>query len=358
MVCEWGGKVLNGLGLFAGIGGLDLGLERAGLVRSICFVENDTYAQKVLALRFPQVAIWDDVKTFDGREWAGEIDFISGGFPCQDVSVAGKQAGLGGSRSGLWKEFRRIIGEIRPLLALIENVPGLFNNGFDAVLADLAEIGYDAEWTVLSAKDMGAPHLRKRVFILGYAHRAGFNGAQKRESLETGSGSGAAGKDKAGEFARSSKQSKAMANANGTTRRKQGNTSKKIIRSKKKQRLGRCGQDVANTKSERKRTISKRQRAKRKRTVNFDGRNETAAVCNAECGGCGGKPRRGAGAEFADRHIGEWWTVEPALGRVAHGVPARVDRLKCLGNAVVPQCAEYIGRTIMRAIKGGADDGE
>jgi len=195
-------RMLNGLGLFAGIGGLELGLERSGLVRTRCFVEFDPYAQRVLARRFPDVPIWDDVRSFHAPE--GSFDAISFGFPCQDISVAGRRAGIEeGTRSGLWSEGKRIISEVRPSICLIENVAALFSwfdiegrtalpeidlsnpgdrdrigeeiimdviqeQGITICIRDLAEIGYNAEWCIISAADMGAPHLRKRIFIVAY----------------------------------------------------------------------------------------------------------------------------------------------------------------------------------------------
>ena len=164
--------MLNELGLFAGINGIGLGLERAGLSHPACFVEFDSYAQKVLAKRYPEVPIWDDVRTFDGKPWKGHIDIISGGFPCQDISVAGKGKGIQeGTRSGLWLEFKRIISEVRPRFAVIENVPMLTVRGGTGVIADLAEIGYNAEWSVISAKGVGGCHLRKRMFIVAYPEK-------------------------------------------------------------------------------------------------------------------------------------------------------------------------------------------
>jgi DNA (cytosine-5)-methyltransferase 1 len=242
--------MLNGLGLFAGIGGLEVGLERAGLVSPVCFVEKNDYAQKVLAKRFPEVPIWDDIITFDGKAWKGYIDFISGGFPCQDVSCAGKREGLDGARSGLWSEYRRIISEIRPLFAHIENVTGLYTAGIERIDADLAEIEYSIEWMPLSAKEIGADHLRSRIFGIAYPFS---------ERLEA---------------YRNNRSSKAI----------------QKIRSSNK--------------------------------------------------------------DYFANARGRFWETASRTYRGIDGVPDRVDRLKCLGNAVVPQCAEYIGRLIMDRIKG------
>lgn len=161
--------VLNELALFAGAGGGILGGKLLGF-RTVCAVEIDAYCASVLAARqndghlepFP---IWDDVRTFDGRPWRGIVDVVSGGFPCQDISSAGKRAGINGARSGLWREFARIIGEVRPAFAFIENSPHLRTRGLEVVLGDLARLGYDATWGVVGADAAGAPHLRRRIWI-------------------------------------------------------------------------------------------------------------------------------------------------------------------------------------------------
>ena len=152
--------------LFSGIGGIDLGLERAGM-KAIWMCEIEPYARKVLAKHWPDIPIYEDVRTID--ETVERPDVLCGGFPCQDVSFAGKRAGLNeGTRTGLWIEFARIIRILRPQYVLLENVPGLLSLGFGRVLGDLAEIGYDAEWQVLSAAQFGAWHIRRRVFIIAY----------------------------------------------------------------------------------------------------------------------------------------------------------------------------------------------
>jgi DNA (cytosine-5)-methyltransferase 1 len=169
---------VNELALFAGAGGGILGGHLLGW-RTVCAVEWDAYAAGVLVQRqndgvlapFP---IWDDVRTFDGKPWRGIVGIISGGFPCQDISVAGKGGGIRhGERSGLWKEMVRIVGDVRPRYAFIENTPALAFRGLDDVIADIAALGYDAEWTCLGAQDVGAPHRRKRIWILAYADGVG-----------------------------------------------------------------------------------------------------------------------------------------------------------------------------------------
>ena len=165
-----GGNGLNELALFAGAGGGILGGHLLGW-RTVCAVEWESYPASVLLARqndgiLPPFPIWDDVQTFDGNPWRGIVDVVSGGFPCQDISAAGKGAGIDGERSGMWKEMARIIGEVRPSYAFVENSPMLTTRGLGTVLADLAQMGFDAEWGVLSAADVGANHLRERIWIV------------------------------------------------------------------------------------------------------------------------------------------------------------------------------------------------
>lgn len=161
---------MNELALFAGVGGGILGGELLGW-RTVCAVERDAYAAGVLAQRqndgcLPPFPIWSDITTFDGRPWKGIVDVVSGGFPCQDISVAGKGAGIKGERSGLWSEMFRIIREVRPKFVFVENSPALTSRGLGKVLGDLAQIRYDAEWGVLGAWQVGAPHKGDRIWIL------------------------------------------------------------------------------------------------------------------------------------------------------------------------------------------------
>lgn len=159
---------MNHLSLFSGIGGLDLAAEWAGF-RTVGFVERDPYCQRVLAKHWPGVPIWDDVREFHpGPRFAG---IISGGFPCQDISYAGDGAGLAGERSGLWYEFARIIGDVGPRFVVVENVAALLDRGLADVLGTLADLGFDAEWSTVSACSVGAPHMRQRVFIVAYSDR-------------------------------------------------------------------------------------------------------------------------------------------------------------------------------------------
>ena len=161
---------MNELHLFAGAGGGILGGILLGH-RTVCAVELEPYCRKVLLQRqrdgiLPKFPIWDDICTFDGTPWKGKVDIVCGGFPCQDISAAGKGAGITGERSGLWSEMARIIGEIRPKYAFVENSPMLVGRGLTRVIGDLAEMGYNASWIVLGASDVGANHKRERIWIL------------------------------------------------------------------------------------------------------------------------------------------------------------------------------------------------
>jgi DNA (cytosine-5)-methyltransferase 1 len=269
--------------LFAGIGGIELGLERAGM-RTVWQVEKDDFARRVLAKHWPDARRHDDVCTFppgDPDDW--RCDLICGGFPCQDISFAGRGAGLAGKRSGLWSEFARIVGVLRPRYVLVENVAALLVRGMDAVLGTLASLGYDAEWHVIPAAAVGAPHLRERVFILAYAE----SGDAGRAIVNDGQRSG---QDRASDGSR-------LRDEPGGRREALGNT-------------------------------------------NLPG------LAFRPC--LGGDARtKLATSERANREGNGQWAVEPDVGRVAHGVSNRVARLRCLGNAVVPQVAQFIGERIM-----------
>ena len=245
--------------LFTGIGGLDLGLERSGM-ECAWQVENDPYCIRVLEKHWPEVKRYGDIKEITWEE-VEPVDLVCGGFPCQPVSVAGKQLRQEDER-WLWPEFERCLRILRPRIALMENVPGLLAGGMGDVLGDLSGLGYDAEWDSLPAAALGAPHLRYRVFIVAYRNRRG--------------------------------------------------------------REGEWGGGVLNCERE---------------AFRDDADGCSGAVADTYDSGL-------------ERRLGHgWWTVEPNVGRVAHGVPKRVDRLRTLGNAVVPQLAQWIGERIQDAIQ-------
>jgi DNA (cytosine-5)-methyltransferase 1 len=330
------------LDLFSGIGGFSLGLERAGF-RTVAFCEIAPSCRHLLATHWPDVPCFDDVTTLTG-EMVGPVDAICGGFPCQDISFAGKGAGLAGERSGLWREYARLIGELRPRYVIVENVAALLGRGLGDVLGDLASLGYDAWWDCIPAAAVGAPHRRDRLWIVAYpggVEHEGYGDALRQEI--------AAGLSRAAAAA----AHVAHAESDGGRARLREHDPAGCRRALS----GDCGSDVANTTGERRgearglrRGQSQERSASRSETIHAAdtprvGRLET--VVNEQ-----GPHRRrtGAGQPAGNGSpCGGLWSTEPDVGRVAHGVPARVDRLHGLGNAVVPQIPEIIGRAILNA---------
>jgi DNA (cytosine-5)-methyltransferase 1 len=233
--------------LFAGIGGIGLGLERTGAFKVVWQVENDKYATDVLKKHWADVPRWGDVRTFPPEPKGWGCDFITAGFPCQDISAAGLGKGLDGERSGLFYETIRILTEVQPKYVLLENVAALLYRGLGKVLSSLYEIGYSSEWYTVRASDVGAPHKRERVFIFAYSDS--FRRKRRAEKPLQGV------EDLQGKFERS---------------------------------------------------------------------------------------REG---------FGKLWATGAAVCRVADGVPYRLDRIRVLGNAVVPQVAEFMGRLMLERIK-------
>jgi DNA (cytosine-5)-methyltransferase 1 len=277
--------------LFAGIGGFDLGFERAGMSCK-WQVEIDDYANRVLAKHWPDVARHRDIRCCGGHNLS-PVDVICGGFPCQDISYAGRGAGLDGERSGLFFEAVRLVCELRPRVVVLENVAALLTRGLDRVLGTLAEIGYDAEWHCVPAASVGAPHIRDRVFVIG-------------------------------------------------TLSADANSSRQLHRQAKVESAIR-GVDATNNRTGR-------------REQQQEGREKTRDVADSDSRGLEGADTQGrnirhvmwgSGKSGRETH----WAVEPDVGRVAHGVPKRVDRLRGLGNAVVPQVAEFIGRQIVESMQ-------
>ena len=281
------------LDLFAGIGGFTVGLEKAGF-ETVAFCEIDPYAQKVLNNNWPGVKIYDDVRGITAERLAADgigVDVITGGFPCQDISIAGAGAGLEGERSGLWSECARLLRDIQPRYAIFENVTNLLNGErgawFRRILWDISSIGYDAEWHCIPASAVGAHHRRDRIWIVAYPARTR---VQARRTYGMGDEYRSQGDPRQSQSA--SKQTCVVANA----------ASKRVERS-----------------------WSTRQQESQAHV------REAILVR-----GC-------------TRVRAENWETEPAMGRVVDGVPDRSHRLKCLGNAVVPQIPEIIGKTIMEA---------
>jgi DNA (cytosine-5)-methyltransferase 1 len=253
--------------LFAGIGGFDLAAERVGFEVK-WQVEIDPYAQRVLEKHWPHVRRYGDIRGVSDPE---RVDILCGGFPCQDISHAGRRAGIDGDHSGLWSEQLRLADVLGPDYLLVENVPALLGGGMGRVLRDLAAVGFDAEWDCLPASAFGAPHRRDRVWLLAYPNRSRLERRERSVMSE---------------------------------RARQWFT-------------GPRGAYVSDA----------------------DDQGEPGRAFNAST--------RASLSQFVRRD--EWWRVEPDVGRVAHGVPARVDRLRGLGNAIVPQVAEFIFSRIKEA---------
>ena len=311
------------LSLFAGIGGFDLGLERTGGFKTVAFCEFDKKAQLVLAKHWPGVPIYDDVRTLTGERLAADgvaVDCIVGGFPCQDISTAGTGAGIEGERSGLWADYARLIGELRPRNVIVENVSALLGRGLDRVLGDLASLGYDADWHCIPASRVGAPHRRDRIWIVAYPASC------LRWALagSMGSSSGACRREKArGPLQEGLRHPRDGGLATG------GATLAHAI-SLGQSGSGQLGDDGGTD------TLADAGFVNVKRFISrIADAQERQEQGQRPLGSC----RDGDG----------WWAVEPEVGRVAHGIPGRVDRLKQLGNAVVPQVVELIGRAILAA---------
>jgi len=294
--------------LFSGIGGIDYGFEQTGYFKTKWFSETNKYACAVLRKHWPNIPNLGDITKIN-LENTPKVDVIVGGFPCQDVSVAGKRAGLKeGTRSGLWNFYATTIRQLRPKYAVIENVPGLFTRGFEKVLSDLAKIGYDAEWYCIPASAVGAPHRRDRIWIMAYPNHSG-SGASGYEIDEI------------------------------EPKTNTGWQEQSFFR------IGRQREDVAYPQSE----FSKRCESER----NPRGKPERSTGNGSDDKNVADTSGRRFGTQKGEICTGghssinkNWWSVEPNVGRVAHGIPSRVDRIRCLGNAVVPQAAQIIAEAI------------
>jgi DNA (cytosine-5)-methyltransferase 1 len=284
--------------LFSGCGGLDLGLDWSGFTcKWQC--EIDEFANRILEKNWPSVTRYRDIKKIDTKELE-RVDLIAGGFPCQDISNAGTGDGLDGERSGLFFEVVRIVRSLRPRYLLLENVSALLVRGLDRVLGSLAEIGYNAEWHCVSAAHFGAPHIRDRIFILAYPHRSQCSGSRLPSGVH---------------------EEQPHIISGGSCR----------------YASPAVGKNVADSASERQ-----------------SGPGEPFLKMCTEA------QSNWQAIVTEPSSINEVWKVEPGMGRVVDGVSNRVHssgRLKCLGNAVVPQIGEFFGNQILsfhRAIEDEA----
>jgi len=351
------------LDLFSGIGGFSLGLEATGGFDTVAFCECDKKARLVLDKHWPGVKQYDDVKELNASILEQDDikpDIICGGFPCQDLSLANKNAlGLDGERSGLWSEYARLIGEIRPRYAIVENVATLLFRGVGRVLGDLAEIGYDAEWHCVPASAVGAPHRRDRIWIIAYCNP-----------------------DSDGESISTEHDEKEPRVQEHVSQPQQGNGEQGSHRKSKVPQPGCIRQDVSDTMRELQAERRERPSVEEKGggwedqqgrgDSNVGERPVRTARCDTQETGrrkhdvsdpsgerFQGCPVHKSGSKKGERIIkrssfargvGETrrhWAVEPNVGRVANGVPNRVDRIMQLGNAVVPQIPYLIGLAIL-----------
>ena len=292
--------MLNILDLFSGIGGFSLGLEWTGGFQTVAFCENNLSCHKVLNKYWKNVPIYLDIKEMIlerlRKDKIPKIDIITGGFPCQDISQAGKREGIKASRSGLWMEMCRLVGEIRPRYVIVENVQALLHRGIESVLADLAEVGYDTEWHCIPASAIGAPHQRDRVWIIAYP--CGKRGGRR-------------------EIPKADRRS-----------RDTGGEKAKIL---------------SNTDSRRQRKREVEESGVYEKVKVYAGR----AVNSHQIPISSKQPRRKKKEDKTGECLWQDWTSEPDVGRVAYGIPNRVDRLRQLGNSVVPQIPYLIGMAIL-----------
>ena len=297
---------MNELALFAGAGGGLLASRLLGW-RTVCAVEIDAYARKSLFARqrdgmLERFPIWDDIKTFDGKQWRNSVEVVSGGFPCQDISQAGTGKGLAGNRSGLFFEMLRVVDEVRPRFVFAENSPNLRTKGLVTIVKEFNRLGYDTRWCVLGAWHAGAPHRRNRMWILSHTDRQPVrNDKQRHKKWSSIQNSGQAVIEHNG-------KAQSMAHADSARKLQQKGPFKN-----KRQRFSNSCENDGNANS------------------------------------AGFKKQRGrvtAASKIASIERSSWWTVEPELGRMAHGVASRVDRLRCIGNGQVPAVAACAWRML------------
>ncbi len=289
--------------LFSGVGGIEIGFEKQGFETQWC-VEFEPYAKTILKKRFPSAKIYDDITKID-FEAVPKVDILTGGFPCQDISNAGKGVGITGSRSSLWKYYFKAIRILRPRIALIENVAALTKKGLNVVLGNLAEIGYDAEWYNISASAVGANHQRERIFIIAYPNGnresdVPFDEGQRQRVVDEVFNTYNNGQP-------SSKEQESIIKRSNSSKTRESET----IKFKRPSSESRNVEQLSHSNN------SRQQR---------EGKDEIRQEL------------------FCSREYS--WSTEPELGRVADGISNRVDRIKCLGNAVVPQCAEVFAEAI------------
>ena len=317
--------------LFSGIGGLDLGLERAGM-QVIWQSEIDPYACKVLNKHWPKVPNHGNIKEIN---WGDVVrpDVICGGYPCQPFSTAGKRQGENDERH-LWPWVRDAISALRPRYAILENVRGHLSMGGTTVIGQLAEIGYDAEWRVVSAASVGANHRRDRIIVVAYPNSSDPTNGRQRENVSS--------EHRGWENDRSGSRGDTRQVSMGSTRLDTSDladASSQFVNERGHGNGETTVREWGTIQSEANRSGSAMAYADLRETsrgIGGHGTNRSTVF--------GGEHQRRGTQGYEGR---QWWKVEPGMGRVANGVSHRVDRLKGLGNAVVPQVAEVIGRIVI-----------
>jgi len=389
--------MLKHLDLFSGIGGFSLGLESAGLVETVAFCDFDKYCQQVLNKNFPGVPVYGDVKELNydklRADGINQVDIITGGYPCQPFSVAGRKKGEQDPRH-VWPEMFRLIKELRPTWVIGENVGGHIKLGLDSVLENLESEGYSARTFSISASSVGANHKRERVWIVANSGRSSGGKQSPRNSKGAGLWSFETSEwsTDTNQIARSSERAETMADS--TIEGLEGEFRSKLQRTGEGLTDGSetIDRDVADSDEMQRQLLRGQQSEQREET--FEGTGERSGTQNGladsesiksweqteregwENSSRGSSNSRGHSQERAkyvtdanssrleeqrrsftteQKHqasqCGRWWDIEPDVGRVAHGVPKRVDRLKCLGNSVVPQIPFVIGLAIKETIE-------
>jgi DNA (cytosine-5)-methyltransferase 1 len=350
LACHPAGGTNDGAGLrigslFSGIGLLELGLEVAGVGHVVFQVESDPFCRLILAKHWPRARRYEDVCDV-GCHNLPCVDVLCGGFPCQGLSVAGKRRGLADPRSGLWREFARIVEETRPRYVVVENVPGLVANGLDQVVGDLERAGYVVEGRILAASDVGAPHRRERLFLLAYADGERCAGSAARDG-EKGGLDESHGRDVA---RRGDRDRATAANA---ARERHGAPGRQGSLTAGRGDARRRGAHVANADGDA--IWQQPERDQRQgRSVRASERGDAEPSVGGARGGSAAESRLDRGAHgSAHRLDGRWpagkgsaqhaWEPPRALANV----PLRAHRLRALGNAVVPQVAAVVGKRLL-----------
>ena len=330
---------MNHLDLFSGIGGFSLGLERVGF-NTIAFCERDRYCQLLLQKHWKGVKIYDDITKLEGKNIKEPVDILTGGFPCQPYSVAGKQKGTRDDRY-LWPEMFRVIKEVKPTFVIAENVRGLINiqDGmvFETVCSNLESEGFEIQTFIIPAAGVGAPHKRERVWIVGYSE---YNGSSPAK-IERGH-------DKI------NARSKKRQNQTIESERTSGSRNHEIMEDSRRTLRQRSSVKGENADEVGEEVTNQHQRSSSSSESNVadskSSSRDERGFKNSEDKSFEERIQLKIGGENRTIRWSERWNFEPDVGRVAHGIPGRSHRLKGLGNAIVPQIAEEIGRAIQKVL--------